>query len=109
MTTLPPPPVSFAARGNSGILIPPKAPPKKSYGEYCWRASCSVTGAEPGIYTGYDVNIGVSDTTLNACRVHAPRGSSCAEPQLVLLPGARKQCTGQIFFMTLDGKSRKIF
>ena len=103
---------TFATRGNVMYKPPPTTPPAHPFGDYCWRATCFVEDtldAKIAAFMGYDSTITVSDAVLKSCQLHCKirPGTRCSEPQLVLLPAARVECSGQIFFY-MDGKTTRV-
>jgi hypothetical protein len=92
---------------------PPYVPPAaREFGPVCWRAVCflqdTTTDARVGAFMGYDEHLRIADATADACKRHAPQGTTCAPPELVMLPneGARTtECKGHIFFVLNDPPS----
>lgn len=98
----------FFTRSNMiKFSLGPKLKPKPvriGNGDYCFRAVCFLEsgGATPrGIITGYDRSIHVMREVEDACRLHAAvvPGSTCGPPELTLLPGTSRMCSGQLYFV----------
>ncbi len=90
---------------------PPKNPPRP-FGEYCWRATCHVVDDDVqrmASFVGYDATLSVTDAVHTSCERHCKiYGGKCTPPELVLLPSSRRECSGQIFYFTLDGATRRV-
>jgi len=104
--------IRFSTGGVVRAPPPPRVKPKP-FGDYCWRATCSVEDdvhQKVGAFMGYDAVITITEVVEKECTRHCKiHGGTCLTPELVLLPSSRKECSGQVFYFTLDGKSRKIF
>lgn len=102
----------FTTRARLGVADPPtREPPTKVFGEYCWRATCFAyndDGMRVAAFMGYDMMTTIGEETRGACRRHAPRDTLCGDADLVLLPSARKECSGQVFFVLKDGSSKRV-
>ena len=115
-TARPPPPLpKFAFRSGLGIAMPPTAPPKlPTFGSYCFKATCEVTGAEGcpiARVTGYDTSPEIGKRTELACRSHVRglRGHhECGDASVVMLPsvGPDMSCKGEFFYTEGDTTKR---
>jgi hypothetical protein len=97
---------------SNNLLMPPPKPPRPLGGDHCWRATCDVLDDELtklGAFVGYDDTIGITQHVHKACELHCKirPGTRCREPELVLLPSSRRECSGQIFYYE-RGSSRRI-
>jgi len=103
---------TFATRGNVIFSPPPPLAPRRRFGEYCWRATCfveDVMDKRVAAFMGYDSTITVTEAVLKSCQLHCKirPGTRCTEPELVLLPTARAECSGQIYFY-MDGTTKQV-
>lgn len=93
--------------GGTGTALPPSKPPTlPGFGDYCFRATCRVSsgGEDVGFAKGYDTDLSVADNTERACRLEARtmnsrgRTFTCSAAEVVMLPNAPNECSGQVFF-----------
>ena len=98
---------SSSGGGSTGTVLPPHKPPTlPGYGDYCLRATCRVIrdGQDVGYAKGYDTDLAVADNTERACKLEARTMSSrgrqytCSAAEVVMLPNADNDCSGQVFF-----------
>lgn len=113
------PVVSFSTRGGLGMAMPPAPPPSKPiFGNYCFRATCTVVrdGDAPsnacpvGRVTGFDRHPGVGKDTEYVCNAHLRTlgpGHTCMPAEVVMLRSSRLECSGQMFW-TVDGVTKKL-
>lgn len=91
----------------------PRKPPgntwEKTFGNYCFRATCHITGGEGGKVTGYDKTMKVGDDVENACRLVVGKDASrvCSEASIVMLPSSPRTCGGEIFLIA-DGEAKRL-
>ena len=90
---------------------PPARPPwRRGYGEYCFRASCDLTGPEPlGKVVGYDRYMTIAGKVENACAIESRNhpGSTCSVASVSLMSEHRKECSGEVYYV-VDGSSKKL-
>lgn len=71
-------------------------------GHCCFRAVCFLEGPATArvTITGYDKSIHIVEEVEDACRLHAAAvpGSTCAPPELTMLPPSSRTCSGQVYF-----------
>lgn len=100
--------LSFTTRPGLGTTLPPSKPtPPKGFGSYCFRATCEVyddeqLGCPVAKVKGYDTSPAIAKDTETMCRTHAAtmgRRYRCGEAQVVLLPHAHMECSGQMVFV----------
>jgi hypothetical protein len=101
------------------MTAPPRKPPigrDKTYGEYCFRATCDVfdaeTDAEAGRIVGYAKRVSIAEDVEAVCKlVVAKDGTAskkrCGEATMTMLPSSPRTCEGEIFFV-VDGVSKKL-
>lgn len=107
--------VTFATKGGLGITMPPNTPPtKKKFGNYCFRATCYIEnelGCPVAKLKGYDTSPEIGKDTEDVCRMHVRTMSGgtfrCGEAQVVMLPHAHMECSGQMVFV-MDGEVRRL-
>lgn len=95
--------------------LPPTRPPwRRGYGTYCIRAACELIGEDGcalGKVVGYDRYMHIQDSVRDACRISCRDhpGSVCSPVQLTILRDARKQCSGEVYFVIDSSTPRRIF
>lgn len=113
---LPRPPPTFSTFAGLGFTTPPAPPPsKKSFGSYCFRATCRVEDAQGcpvAKVKGYGKSPEVSTQTEQACRRYVDKTGLgdrwvCGDAEVVLLPSLNMECEGEIFFV-MDGSVKKL-
>jgi hypothetical protein len=81
-------------------------------GKTCWRATCFAIdddGARVAAFMGYDTEPGtIADDTRAVCKIRSPKKSMCGQPDVVPLPTARAECSGQIYFVLRDGTVKRL-
>lgn len=98
------------------LPAPPRftPPPTVGFGDYCFRAVCVLVDAaenETGKISGYDRSVQIAEEVENACKLHARgrHGTRCLPPELTLLPGSHRECSGQLYFdFDVRRKTKKI-
>lgn len=104
---------TFATFSGLGFTMPPSAPPgKKTFGDYCFRATCRVEDAQGcpvAKVKGYGKSPAVAGDTEAACRRHAASTGkwTCSDAEVVMLPSLDMECSGEIFF-TMGGSVKKL-
>jgi hypothetical protein len=90
--------------------VPPwtKPPRKPGYGEYCFKATVTVTKHTLKVarVTGYDTDPGIAKVTEQVSVAYAHNIDPeymCSDAALVMLPSSDMECTGQVFWEMLDG------
>lgn len=115
MASVLPRPVTFASRGGLGFTAPPKPPSKKkTYGSFCFRATCMITdetlGCPVAKVKGYDKSPQIGPDTEGVCKSHARgmgRQYACGEAEVVMLPTSDLTCLGEVF-LVMDGTVRRL-
>lgn len=95
--------------------MPPKSPARnKTYGNYCFRATCAVTDTTMGCpvakVKGYDRTPEIGKDTEHMCRVHARTMGPhyvCGDAEVVMLSGSDVSCMGE-FFVVMDGTVKRL-
>jgi len=81
-------------------------------GATCWRATCFAIdddGQRVAAFMGYDTEPGaIADDTRTACKLRAPKDTMCGQSDVVMLPAARTECSGQIYFVFRDGAVKRL-
>lgn len=110
------PTTRFATRSGLGSAAPPHKPlDPRPFGSYCLRATCLVEDpASPGCpvakVKGYAPTPQVAKDTEEVCRAHVrtmPGNLRCGTAEVVLLPGAKMECSGQVMFV-MGGEVRRL-
>lgn len=117
LTRPPQPPFQFLTRPRLALEHgPPARPPwRRGYGSYCIKATCDLDdgggGGLIGRVIGYDRYVHIQDAVERACEISARHhpGSVCGPVRLTMLHDVRKECCGEVYFVSDPSTTRRIF
>lgn len=115
MSSVLPRPVTFSTRGGLGFTMPPKPPSKKkTYGSYCFRATCllhdEALGCPVGKVKGYDKSPQIGSDTESVCKHYVRTMGDhyiCGDAEVVMLPSSDLSCLGEMFIV-MDGTVKRL-